>query len=79
MRAVRLLAAGEAIQLGAHFGFEAENLLGVCDALGGSDLPRCCATTWPHAASRADIRLAFFAAMSNLRRGWPSQPAWRCR
>lgn len=39
MRAVRLLAAGEAIQLGAQFGFEAANLLGVCDALGGSDLP----------------------------------------
>jgi len=39
MRAVRLLAAGEAIQLGAHFGFEAANLLGVCDALGGTDLP----------------------------------------
>ena len=40
MRAVRLLAAGEAIQLGAHFGFEAANLLGVCDALGGADLPQ---------------------------------------
>jgi len=39
MRAVRLLAAGEAIQLGAHFGFDAANLLSVCDALGGSDLP----------------------------------------
>ncbi len=39
MRAVRLLAAGEAIQLGAQFGFEAANLLGVCDALGGSELP----------------------------------------
>ena len=39
VRAVRLLAAGEAIQLGAHFGFEAANLLNVCDALGGTDLP----------------------------------------
>ncbi len=39
MRAVRLLAAGEAIQLGARFGFDAENLLDVCDALGGADLP----------------------------------------
>jgi 3-hydroxyisobutyrate dehydrogenase len=39
VRAVRLLAAGEAIQLGAHFGFEAANLLNVCDALGGADLP----------------------------------------
>jgi 3-hydroxyisobutyrate dehydrogenase-like beta-hydroxyacid dehydrogenase len=40
MRAVRLLAAGEAIQLGAHFGFDATNLLDVCDRLGGADLPR---------------------------------------
>ena len=39
MRAVRLLAAGEAIQLGARFGFDAANLLSVCDALGGADLP----------------------------------------
>lgn len=39
VRAVRLLAAGEAIQLGAHFGFEAANLLNVCDALGGAALP----------------------------------------
>ncbi len=39
VRAVRLLAAGEAIRLGAHFGFEAANLLAVCDALGGADLP----------------------------------------
>ena len=38
-RAVRLLSAGEAIRLGAHFGFAPENLLGVCDALGGADLP----------------------------------------
>jgi 3-hydroxyisobutyrate dehydrogenase len=39
LRAVRLLAAGEAIRLGAHFGFEAGNLLNVCDALGGADIP----------------------------------------
>jgi 3-hydroxyisobutyrate dehydrogenase-like beta-hydroxyacid dehydrogenase len=39
MRAVRLLAASEAIRLGAHFGFEAQNLLAICDALGGADLP----------------------------------------
>src|SRR5204862_4869851 len=39
VRAVRLLAAGEAIQLGRRFGFEAANLLNVCDALGGDDLP----------------------------------------
>ena len=38
-RAVRLLAAGEAIRLGTHFGFEPANLLSVCDMLGGADLP----------------------------------------
>lgn len=36
VRAVRLLAASEAIRLGSHFGFEAGNLLDVCDALGGA-------------------------------------------
>jgi 3-hydroxyisobutyrate dehydrogenase len=39
MRAVRLLAASEAIRLGANFGFSAANLLNVCDALGGAGLP----------------------------------------
>ena len=34
--AARLLAASEAIRLGAHFGFEPGNLLDVCDALGGA-------------------------------------------
>ena len=36
VRAVRLLAASEAIRLGTHFGFEPGNLLDVCDALGGA-------------------------------------------
>jgi 3-hydroxyisobutyrate dehydrogenase-like beta-hydroxyacid dehydrogenase len=36
VRAVRLLAASEAIRLGGHFGFEPGNLLDVCDALGGA-------------------------------------------
>ena len=40
MRAVRLLAASEAIRLGSHFGFDAGNLLTVCDALGGASLPK---------------------------------------
>ena len=39
MRAARLLAASEAIRLGAHFGFEPLNLLAICDALGGAALP----------------------------------------
>jgi 3-hydroxyisobutyrate dehydrogenase len=39
LRAVRLLAASEAIRLGSRFGFEAANLLDVCDAMGGADLP----------------------------------------
>ena len=39
LRAARLLAAGEAIRLGAHFGFDAANLLTISDALGGADLP----------------------------------------
>jgi 3-hydroxyisobutyrate dehydrogenase len=39
LRAVRLLAASEAIRLGMHFGFDAANLLNVCDALGGAGLP----------------------------------------
>jgi len=37
--AARLLAASEAIRLGAHFGFEAANLLDVSDRLGGAELP----------------------------------------
>jgi 3-hydroxyisobutyrate dehydrogenase-like beta-hydroxyacid dehydrogenase len=36
VRAVRLLAASEAIRLGGHFGFQPGNLLDVCDALGGA-------------------------------------------
>jgi 3-hydroxyisobutyrate dehydrogenase-like beta-hydroxyacid dehydrogenase len=36
VRAVRLLAASEAIRLGGHFGFQPDNLLDVCDALGGA-------------------------------------------
>jgi len=36
MRAVRLLAASEAIRLGSHFGFQPGTLLDVCDALGGA-------------------------------------------
>jgi 3-hydroxyisobutyrate dehydrogenase len=39
LRAVRLLAASEAIRLGGKFGFEPANLLNMCDALGGADLP----------------------------------------
>jgi 3-hydroxyisobutyrate dehydrogenase len=38
LRAVRLLAASEAIRLGTKFGFDAADLLNVCDALGGADL-----------------------------------------
>ena len=38
LRAARLLAASEAIRLGAHFGFEAGNLLEVSDTLGGASL-----------------------------------------
>jgi len=38
VRAARLLAASEAIRLGAHFGFEPGSLLEVCDALGGAAL-----------------------------------------
>ncbi|HWC64313.1 MAG TPA: NAD(P)-dependent oxidoreductase [Rhizomicrobium sp.] len=40
VRAVRLLAASEAIRLGRQFGFEPGNLLEVCDALGGAALPQ---------------------------------------
>jgi 3-hydroxyisobutyrate dehydrogenase-like beta-hydroxyacid dehydrogenase len=40
LRAARLLAASEAIQLGSHFGFEPANLLEVCDALGGADMDK---------------------------------------
>jgi 3-hydroxyisobutyrate dehydrogenase-like beta-hydroxyacid dehydrogenase len=40
LRAVRLLAASEAIRLGGHFGYEPANLLEVCDALGGAALPQ---------------------------------------
>jgi 3-hydroxyisobutyrate dehydrogenase len=39
LRAARLLAASEAIRLGAHFGYEAGNLLNVADMLGGADMP----------------------------------------
>jgi 3-hydroxyisobutyrate dehydrogenase len=44
LRAARLLAASEAIRLGAHFGFEAGNLLDVSDMLGGADLPKMLAS-----------------------------------
>jgi len=44
LRAARLLAASEAIRLGAHFGFEAANLLEVSDTLGGADLPKMLAS-----------------------------------
>jgi 3-hydroxyisobutyrate dehydrogenase-like beta-hydroxyacid dehydrogenase len=40
LRAVRLLAASEAIRLGAHFGYEAGTLLHVSDMLGGAELSR---------------------------------------
>lgn len=40
LRAARLLAASEAIRLGGHFGFEPLNLLEVCDALGGTEMPK---------------------------------------
>ncbi|HET7085975.1 MAG TPA: NAD(P)-dependent oxidoreductase [Rhizomicrobium sp.] len=40
LRAAKLLAASEAIRLGAHFGFEAKNLLEVSDLLGGAELSR---------------------------------------
>ena len=36
VRAARLLAASEAIRLGAHFGFQPGNLLDVCNTLGGA-------------------------------------------
>jgi len=40
LRAARLLAASEAIRLGAHFGFDAGTLLSVTDRLGGTELPQ---------------------------------------
>jgi 3-hydroxyisobutyrate dehydrogenase-like beta-hydroxyacid dehydrogenase len=40
LRAARLLAASEAIRLGAHFGFDATNLLQVSEALGGAEVPK---------------------------------------
>jgi 3-hydroxyisobutyrate dehydrogenase len=42
--AAGLLAASEAIRLGAHFGFEAGNLLDVSDQLGGAELPKMLAS-----------------------------------
>ncbi|HEY2007601.1 MAG TPA: NAD(P)-dependent oxidoreductase [Rhizomicrobium sp.] len=36
VRAARLLAASEAIRLGGHFGFKPDNILDVCNALGGA-------------------------------------------
>ena len=40
LRAAKLLAASEAIRMGAHFGFEAGNLLKVSEMLGGAELSR---------------------------------------
>ena len=40
LRAVRLLAASEAIRRGAHFGFDANTLLNVSDMLGGAEVPK---------------------------------------
>ena len=44
LRAVRLLAASEAIRLGAHFGFDAGTLLNVSDMLGGAEVPKVLAS-----------------------------------
>ena len=44
LRAVRLLAASEAIRLGAHFGFSADTLLNVTDMLGGAEVPKMLAS-----------------------------------
>jgi len=44
LRAVRLLAASEAIRLGAHFGFDAGTLLQVSDMLGGAEVPKVLAS-----------------------------------
>lgn len=44
LRAARLLAASEAIRLGAHFGFEPATLLHVCDMLGGAEVTRVLAS-----------------------------------
>jgi len=44
LRAVRLLAASEAIRLGAHFGFDATTLLNVSDMLGGAEVPKVLAS-----------------------------------
>lgn len=44
LRAARLLAASEAIRLGAHFGFEAATLLQVSDMLGGTEVPKVLAS-----------------------------------
>lgn len=44
LRAVRLLAASEAIRLGAHFGFDAATLLNVSDMLGGAEVPKVLAS-----------------------------------
>ena len=40
LRAVRIVAASEAIRLGSRFGFEPGNLLDVCDALGGASVDK---------------------------------------
>jgi 3-hydroxyisobutyrate dehydrogenase len=44
LRAVRLLAASEAIRLGAQFGFDAAALLNVSDMLGGAEVPKVLAS-----------------------------------
>jgi 3-hydroxyisobutyrate dehydrogenase len=44
LRAARLLAASEAIRLGAQFGFEAGTLLNVTDMLGGAEVSRILAS-----------------------------------
>ena len=44
LRAVRLLAASEAIRLGTHFGFDAGTLLNVSDMLGGAEVPKVLAS-----------------------------------
>jgi 3-hydroxyisobutyrate dehydrogenase len=44
LRAVRLLAASEAIRLGGHFGFDATTLLNVSDMLGGAEVPKVLAS-----------------------------------
>jgi len=66
LRAVRLLAASEAIRLGAHFGFDAGTLLNVSDMLGGAEVPKVLASDVATRRFKTGLQLGVLSANVEL-------------